>query len=66
MTESAAERWGFSRDAVGLVTGNRCVNPEATVLVVVAEILLNRLLHPDAFDFSNSCTPGIVNWPGDR
>src|SRR4029078_4863399 len=30
---------------VGLVTGNRRVNPEARVLVVVAEILLNRLLH---------------------
>src|SRR5207302_898184 len=34
------------------VTGNRRVNPDARVLVVVAEILLNRLLHPDAFDFS--------------
>lgn len=51
--QDAAERWGFSRDDVGLVTGNRMVNPEATVLVVVAEILLNRLLHPTAFDFSN-------------
>jgi len=50
--QDAAERWGFSRDDVGLVTGNRCVNPEATVLVVVAEILLNRLLHPAAFEFS--------------
>lgn len=47
----AAERWGFSRDQVGLVTGNRRVNPQAPVLVVVAEILLNRLLHPAAFDF---------------
>jgi hypothetical protein len=33
------------------VTGNRRVNPEARILVVVAEILLNRLLHPEAFDF---------------
>src|SRR5262249_29083459 len=33
----------------GLVTGNRCVNPQARVLVVVAEILLNRLLHTGAF-----------------
>ena len=51
--QDAAVRWGFSAEDVGLVTGNRRVNPEATVLVVVAEILLNRLLHPEAFDFSN-------------
>jgi superfamily II DNA/RNA helicase len=38
-------RWGFAREQVGLVTGNRRVNPQATVLVVVAEILLNRLLN---------------------
>ena len=50
--QDAAERWGFSRDDVGLVTGNRRVNPEARCLVVVAEILLNRLLHGEAFDFS--------------
>jgi superfamily II DNA/RNA helicase len=37
--------WGFAREQVGLVTGNRRVNPQATVLVVVAEILLNRLLN---------------------
>jgi superfamily II DNA/RNA helicase len=52
MRESAV-RWGFSPDDVGLVTGNRRVNPEARILVVVAEILLNRLLHPEGFDFSN-------------
>ena len=52
MQESAV-RWGFSPDEVGLVTGNRKVNPEARILVVVAEILLNRLLHPEGFDFSN-------------
>src|SRR5262245_23238821 len=51
--QSAAVRWGFSADDVGLVTGNRRVNPDAPVLVVVAEILLNRLLHPAAFDFAN-------------
>ncbi|MFA9480070.1 DEAD/DEAH box helicase [Phycisphaerales bacterium AB-hyl4] len=51
--QDAAERWGFSREQVGLVTGNRSVNPRATVLVVVAEILLNRLLHKEAFDFSD-------------
>jgi superfamily II DNA/RNA helicase len=46
-----AERWGFRKEDVGLVTGNRRVNPEAKVLVVVAEILLNRLLQPDGFGF---------------
>jgi superfamily II DNA/RNA helicase len=46
-----AERWGFRREDVGLVTGNRRVNPEARVLVVVAEILLNRLLQPELFAF---------------
>src|SRR6476660_10557289 len=50
--QAAAERWGFPRDEIGLVTGNRKVNPDARILVVVAEILLNRLLHPDGFDFS--------------
>src|SRR5277367_5119574 len=52
MQESAV-RWGFKADDVGLVTGNRRVNPDARILVVVAEILLNRLLHPEAFDFHN-------------
>src|SRR5919205_35581 len=49
--QAAAERWGFKRDDVGLVTGNRKVNPNARILVVVAEILLNRLLHADGYDF---------------
>ncbi len=35
------------------MTGNRKTNPDALVLVVVAEILLNRLLHPEGFDFSD-------------
>src|SRR5499425_3406189 len=52
MQESAV-RWGFRPDDVGLVTGNRRVNPNARVLVVVAEILLNRLLHREAFDFTD-------------
>src|ERR1043165_890922 len=47
-----AVRWGFRAEDVGLVTGNRRINPDARILVVVAEILLNRLLHPAAFDFS--------------
>src|ERR671937_1093023 len=49
--QAAAVRWGFRAEDVGLVTGNRRVNPDARVLVVVAEILLNRLLHAEAFDF---------------
>jgi superfamily II DNA/RNA helicase len=65
--QASAVRWGFKADDVGLVTGNRRVNPNARILVVVAEILLNRLLHahrepdlPDdvplgdeAFDFTH-------------
>lgn len=43
--QAAAVRWGFSASDVGLVTGHRRVNPDAPILVVVAEILFNRLLH---------------------
>jgi superfamily II DNA/RNA helicase len=50
--QTAAVRWGFEPTDVGLVTGNRRENPDARVLVVVAEILFNRLLHTEAFDFS--------------
>src|SRR5687768_16144288 len=50
--QDTVQRWGFARDRVGLVTGHRTVNPDAQVKVVVAEVLLNRLLHPEAFDFS--------------
>ncbi len=46
-------QWGFQATHVGLVTGNRRENPSAPVLVVVAEILLNRLLHRE-FDFDNT------------
>lgn len=49
--QEAAVRWGFEPTDVGLVTGNRRENPKAKLLVVVAEILFNRLLHPEAFDF---------------
>ncbi len=56
--QAAAVRWGFSADDVGLVTGNRRVNPDAKVLVVVAEILLNRLLNPDTADLEN--VSGVV------
>jgi superfamily II DNA/RNA helicase len=51
--QESAERWGFSKEHVGLVTGNRRVNPDAPILVVVAEILLNRLLSPEEFSFDN-------------
>src|SRR5437762_12600720 len=37
--QNAAVRWGFKADDVGLVTGNRRVNPNARILVVVAEVL---------------------------
>ncbi|MCS7304511.1 MAG: DEAD/DEAH box helicase [Thermoguttaceae bacterium] len=50
--QALAVRWGFRATDVGLVTGNRRENPDATCLVVVAEILANRLLHPERFDFS--------------
>ncbi|HOB76708.1 MAG TPA: DEAD/DEAH box helicase [Phycisphaerae bacterium] len=45
--QDLAERWGFSREDIGLITGNRRVNPDAIIRVVVAEILLNHLLSPD-------------------
>ena len=45
--------WGYAAEDVGLITGNRKVNPGAKILVVVAEILLNHLLHAEAFDFDN-------------
>lgn len=51
--QQAVVRWGFPIESVGLITGNRRVNPNAPILVVVAEILLNRLLHPDVFDFQS-------------
>src|SRR5215471_8246127 len=51
--QASAVRWGFRPEDVGLVTGNRRVNPDARVLVVVAEILLNRLLHPEGFSFEH-------------
>jgi superfamily II DNA/RNA helicase len=51
--QACAVRWGFPVEEVGLVTGNRRVNPNARILVVVAEILLNRLLNQEAFDFTS-------------
>src|SRR5271165_642894 len=51
--QERAVQWGFQATDVGLVTGNRRENPSAPVLVVVAEILLNRLLHGE-FDFDHT------------
>jgi superfamily II DNA/RNA helicase len=51
--QETVTRWGFDPDRVGLVTGHRTVNPDAPIKVVVAEVLLNRLLHQEAFDFSD-------------
>src|SRR6266446_8600600 len=51
--QASAVRWGFRAEDVGIVTGNRRVNPDARILVVVAEILLNRLLNTEVFDFSH-------------
>lgn len=52
--QDSVERWGYTREDVGLVTGNRRINPNAKILVVVAEILLNRLLSPEDFPFDNT------------
>ena len=51
--QQSAVEWGYSADDVGLVTGNRKVNPDAKILVVVAEILLNRLLQSSEFSFDD-------------
>ncbi len=51
--QERAVQWGFQATDVGLVTGNRRENPSAPVLVVVAEILLNRLLHAE-FDLEHT------------
>src|SRR3974377_1909634 len=57
--QSLAGKWGFFPDDVGLVTGNRRENPNARILVVVAEILFNRLLHREAFDFDRTSAVGM-------
>lgn len=46
--QDLVQRWGFSRNDVGFITGNRRENPDALIRVVVAEILLNHLLAQDA------------------
>ena len=52
--QESMEHWGYTKEDVGLVTGNRRINPDAKILVVVAEILLNRLLSPDEFPFDDT------------
>ena len=52
--QDTVARWGFDRERVG--TGHRATarsTPNAPIKVVVAEVLLNRLLHPEVFDFSD-------------
>ena len=55
--QASAIRWGFKAEDVGLVTGNRRVNANARVLIVVAEILLNRLLHSATPEGGEDHTP---------
>ncbi len=62
--QHAAERWGFDRSNVGLITGNRRENVDATILVVVAEILFNRLLSSDAFERFSGKNAASKNAPG--
>ena len=42
--QDKVEAWGFHADDVGLLTGNRRINPDAPIKVVVAEILLKLSL----------------------
>ena len=70
--QGKAEEWGFPREEIGLITGNRRVNPDARVRIVVAEILLNHLLAEveqladtsgvvmDEFHYFNDFDRGIV------
>jgi superfamily II DNA/RNA helicase len=58
--QSAAVRWGYPASSIGLVTGNRKVNPDAPILVVVAEILLNKLMQSGGDGASN--TDGVAGF----
>jgi superfamily II DNA/RNA helicase len=64
--QSVAVKWGFFPDDVGLVTGNRRENPNARVLVVVAEILLNRLLHGGKESSVDGCDAFAAAFDFDR
>ena len=70
--QGKAEDWGFPKQSIGLITGNRKENPDAVVRVVVAEILLNHLIAGDPpmddvggvvmdeFHYFNDAERGIV------
>lgn len=58
--QDRAEAWGFARDDVGFITGNRKENPDALIRVVVAEILLNHLLTNDPAVADMSHVGGVV------
>ncbi len=58
--QDLAEKWGFPREEIGLITGNRKVNPDALVRVVVAEILLNHLISPEPGLSDMSDVAGVV------
>ena len=61
--QEKAVKWGFKRTDVGLITGNRRENADAPILVVVAEILFNRLISSDSFaEFaaSKDAKPAVV------
>ncbi len=70
--QAKAVGWGFAPESVGLLTGNRKENPDAPVLIVVAEILLNHLLEGesrlgdvsavvmDEFHYFNDLDRGVV------
>lgn len=65
--QDRVEAWGFARDDVGLLTGNRKLNPDAPILVVVAEILLNHLLSRERpFDDVCAVVMDEFHWFNDR
>ncbi|MBL8694752.1 MAG: DEAD/DEAH box helicase [Planctomycetes bacterium] len=65
--QDRAEKWGFPRESVGLITGNRRENPNAVVRVVVAEILLNHLLSKqERFDDVGSVVMDEFHWFNDE
>jgi superfamily II DNA/RNA helicase len=64
--QDKAEAWGYAREDVGLVTGNRKVNPDARVKVVVAEILLNHVLSKMSFENVSAVVMDEFHWFNDH
>lgn len=65
--QDRAEQWGFPRESIGLITGNRRENPQAPVRVVVTEILLNHLLSRDErFEDVSSVVMDEFHWMNDE